>query len=187
MPVSSLGSNAVASSQFQPAGRSPHPVLECPPCSHSSSLSSGSSKPFFPGPLTWFPPEGQRSGSLWAGRYSCTLGCEHHEGGGGFGWVLPYSLVLQHVAPREGRAGGARPQGLGRPHSGSPGQDRRRAPSLPRVSPCQICRARGSASRPAGPSWLWACCGSSAKALPFCAARGCRGPFPPCVFPCLCP
>lgn len=43
--------------------------------------------------------------------------------------------------------------------------------------PRQIRRAAGvrvgRAAQVAGPSWLWACCGSSATALPFDAARGC--------------
>jgi len=43
--------------------------------------------------------------------------------------------------------------------------------------PRQIRRAAGvqvgRAAQVAGLSWLWACCGSSAMALPFNAARGC--------------
>ena len=104
----------MASSQFQPAG-APHIPLECLPCSHSSSLSSGTSKPFFPGPLTWFPqkvshlvicgPEGTLAPltvSIMRAEVAL-VGCS----------LIPW--CSQHVAPREGRAGDARPQGLDGP------------------------------------------------------------------------
>lgn len=152
MPACSLGSSAVASSQFQPAGRSPHPVLECLPCSHGSSLSSGTSKPFFPGSLTWFPqkvsdlvicgPEGTLASlTVSIMRAGVALaGCSH---------ILWCS---QHVALREGRAGGARPQGRGGPR---PLAAQDRTGGGPRV--CRACpppdpQSRGSAGRPSGSS-----------------------------------
>lgn len=83
------------------------------------------------------------------------------------------------------------------PPSSSPGQGRNRgqegAPSLPLVSSCQVCRALNYSLRECRPAvgvrgrpilavdLLW----DLSQALPFCAARGCRGPFPPRVFPCL--
>lgn len=87
--------------------------------------------------------------------------------------MLPYSLVLQHVALREGKgrwcqASGTRQATLWQPRTGQ-----EEGPESTAGVPCQICRAAGvQVGRQARPG-----CGlaveSSAKALPFCAARGC--------------
>lgn len=98
-PWALFGPRAMTSFQFPRARCSPHPVLKCLPCCHSSGLFCGYPQT----PLSW-PSKSCTPTPLMRWSVICLsvglqvsslapLDCEHHEGRGGFGLVPLCPLV----------------------------------------------------------------------------------------------